>query len=70
MATMATVTSVSPYTANVLTFAERLLCHVKILSLNLALNLGCLNPKILKPNHTNPNQKPNSNPNNCYFESN
>ena len=46
--------------------------HVKPLSLNLALTLGCLNPKNLNPNVTSPNPKPNSNPNpnNCGYESN
>ena len=42
---------------------------LKTLSLNLALTLGCLNPKNL---NTNPNPDPNSNPNpnNCGYESN
>jgi len=56
-----------PRFAFLLTFAERLMCHLKILNLNLALTLGCLNPKNL-----NPNPDPNSNPipNNCGYESN
>ena len=46
-----------------------LLSHFKTLSLNLALTLGCLNPKNF---NTNPNPDPNSNPNpnNCDYESN
>ena len=45
-----------------------MLLGVKTLSLNLALTLGCLNPKNL---NTNPNPDPNSNPNpnNCGYES-
>ena len=34
---------------------------IKTLSLNLALTLGCLNPKNLNHNVTNPNPDPNSN---------
>ena len=53
---------------------------LKTLSLNLALTLGCVNPKIVNPDVTNPNPDPNSNPNpdpnsnpnhnNCGYESN
>jgi len=36
----------------------------------LTLTLGCLNPKIVNPDVTNPNPDPNSNPNpnNCDYE--
>ena len=44
--------------------------NIKTPSLNLALTLGYLNPKILNPNHTNPNLNSNQNPNNCGYESN
>ena len=37
----------------------------KTLSLNLALTLGCLNPKNLNPSVTNPNPDSNANPQNC-----
>ena len=48
------------------------ICSIKTLSLNLALTLGCLNPKNLNPSVTNPNPDHNSNPypNNCGYESN
>ena len=47
--------------------SDMLYLGLKTLSLNLALTLGCLNPKNL-----NPNPDPNSNPypNNCGYESN
>ena len=49
--------------------SDMLYLGLKTLSLNLALTLGCLNPKNL---NTNPNPDPNSNPNpnNCGYESN
>ena len=61
------------YSLVMVTFAERWLCHLKTLSLNLALTLGCINPKIVNPDVTNPNPNPdpnsNPNPNNCGNES-
>ena len=64
--------------AHTVLLANGLLGHLlvyhafKTLSLNLALTLGCLNPKNLNPNVTNPNPDPNCNPNpnNCDYESN
>ena len=44
--------------------------RIKTVSLNLALTLGCVNPKIVNPDVTNPNADCNSNPNNCGYESN
>jgi len=49
-------------------FAEIIsLAVIKILSLNLALTLGCLNPEVTNPN---PNSNSNPNPNNYGYESN
>ena len=40
---------------------------IKTLSLNLALTLGCVNPKIVNPDVTNPDSNSNPNPNNCGY---
>ena len=64
--------------AHIVLLVNGLLGHLLVyhsfttLTLNLALTLGCLNPKNLNPNVTNPNPDPNCNPNpnNCGYESN